>query len=197
MYTACTRHTGLQTLTDTTLYICVCRYNKCVRVECHCYVAALYVEEGMIEVNLGGEGYDGEAWMGEVVPRQQEITQLQDEVRYLKEQCEQWKQMAEGLVPTDGGSKAPLLNREVEQLRREVEVSTCIEQCNTEGTKQFVLCRLQNNLEQCFSVRKYVMYVCSSPSTVDSRLSGQLANVNFIVLMSSPLCGDVQLTVPC
>ena len=95
----------------------------------------MYLEEGMIEVNLGGEGYDGEAWMGEVVPQQQKVTQLQDEVRYLKEQCEQWKQMAEGLVPTDGGSEAPLLNREVEQLRREVEVSACIGAMQYRGDK--------------------------------------------------------------
>lgn len=115
------------------------------------------VEEGMIEVNLGGEGYDGEAWMGEVVPQHQEITQLQDEVRYLKEQCEQWKQMAEGHVPTDGGSEAPLLNSEMEQLRREVEVCACIRTAmQIRGDKAVCAVQTTEYLEQYLSLREHV-----------------------------------------
>ena len=80
-------------------------------------------EEGMIAMNLGGDGYDGETWLGGVVPQQQEVTRLQEEVGYLKEQCECWKKMAEGCVPADEESEVLLLRTEAEQLRREVEVS--------------------------------------------------------------------------
>lgn len=84
-----------------------------------------FVEEGMIEMNLGGDDFDGEAWMGGVAPHRQEISRLKEEVEYLKEQCEQWRKLAEGHAPTDEGSEAQPLNKEVEQLRREVEVRVC------------------------------------------------------------------------
>lgn len=112
-------------------------------------------------MSLGGDGYDGEAWMGGVVPQQQEVARLQEEVTYLKEQCEQWRKMAEGHVPIDERSEAPLLNSEVEQLRREVEVGlyvcTCMSFSKGMQRGQSSLCctdYMQNNLEQDTATRE-------------------------------------------
>jgi chromosome segregation ATPase len=57
--------------------------------------ALLSAEEGLVEVNLHDE-YDGPSWTEGMSVQNQEIKRLEEEVAYLKDQCDRWRRQAEG-----------------------------------------------------------------------------------------------------
>ena len=88
------------------------------------------VEEGLVEVNLHDE-YDGPSWTEGMSVQNQEIKRLEEEVAYLKDQCDRWRRQAEGEEKEDAEKLQvifPVISEqeEIATLKDEIEVRTYI-----------------------------------------------------------------------